>query len=187
MVPVGKNFFRGEKEPEATSIFIVRDTTGMALSGEGLEGFSYGERTSIVWAYTRLALLISCVVLMATSVLFAIVWILQKLFGGMKDVQHLAVRTVPLLSALSFCVLAFCFTRLAWDTGKFTVWNGGFFLMSLLFPLLSLLGLLLAVRVPKNEIHSGVRVHSLLVALACCVVTAYIISWHLVGLRIWAP
>src|SRR5277367_1699532 len=74
MIPVGKNFFRGEKEPEATSIFVARDASGMALSGQGLEGFSYGERTSIAWTYAQIALLLLCMVLMATSLLFAIVW-----------------------------------------------------------------------------------------------------------------
>jgi CubicO group peptidase (beta-lactamase class C family) len=188
MIPVGKNFFRGEKEPEATSVFVARDAGGVALSGQGLEGFSYGERTNIAWTYARLALLLLCVVLMATSLLFAIVWVLRKLFGGMKGVQHLAVRAIPFLATLSFVALVFCFTKLGGaDTGKFTIWTAGIFVFSLLFPLLSLYGLFLAVRVPKSEIHNGTRVHSLLVALACCVVTAFVASWHLVGLRLWAP
>jgi len=188
MIPVGKNFFRGEKEPEATSVFFARDAGGMALSGQGLEGFSYGERTNIAWTYARIALLLLCVVLMATSLLFAIVWVLRKLFGGMKGVQHLAVRAIPLLATLSFAALVFCFTKLGGaDTGKFTVWTAGILVFSLLFPLLSLYGLFLAVRVPKNEIHNGTRVHSLLVALACCVVTVFVASWNPVGLRLWAP
>jgi hypothetical protein len=68
-----------------------------------------------------------------------------------------------------------------------TLWNGGFFVLSLLFPLLSLIGLLLAVLVPKNEINDATRIHSLLVALACCVVTVFVASWHFIGLRIWTP
>ena len=190
LIPVGKNFFRAEKEPEATSIFITRDVTGMALSSQETEGFSYGERSSIVWPYARLALLVLCLLLMATSILFAIVWILRRVFGGLKDVQHLAVRAVPLLATLSFFGLVFCFTRLGFagaDTGKLTFLTMGIFVLSVLFPLLSLYGLFLAVRVPKAEIHNGTRIHSLLVALACCVVTAFIASWHLIGLRFWAP
>lgn len=188
MVPVGKHFFRGEKEPEATSVFFTDDAGRMVLSGQGLDGFSYGERTGIAWTYARIAMLLVCVVLMATSLLFAIVWILRKLFGGMKDVHHLAVRAIPLLATLSFLGLVFCFTRLGGaDTGKLTGWTAGIFTLSVLFPILSLYGLFLAVRVPKNEIHGGARVHSLLVALACCVVTVFIASWHIIGLRLWAP
>jgi CubicO group peptidase (beta-lactamase class C family) len=190
LIPVGKNFFRGEKDPEATTVFATDSAGHMVLSSQETEGFSYGERRSIAWPYAQLALLILCIVLMATSILFAIVWILRKVFGGMKDVQHLAVRAVPLLATLSFFALVFCFTRLGFagaDTGKLTPLTAGIFLLTVLFPLLSLYGLFLAVRVPKAEIHSGTRIHSLLVALACCVVTAFIASWHLIGLRFWAP
>lgn len=188
LLPVGKNFFREEKEPEATSVFITDSAGNMALSGQGLEGFSYGERTSIAWTYARIALLILCVVLMATSLLFAIVWILRKVFGGMKEVKHLAVRAVPLLATLTFCGLFFCFTKLGGaDTGKFTLWTAGIFVLSVLFPLLSLYALFLAVRVPKTEIHKATRLHSLLVALACCVLAVFVASWHLVGLRLWTP
>jgi CubicO group peptidase (beta-lactamase class C family) len=188
LLPVGKNFFREEKEPEATSVFITDSAGKMALSGQGLEGFSYGERTSIAWTYARIALLILCVVLMATSLLFAIVWVLRKVFGGMKEVKHLAVRAFPLLATLAFCGLVFCFTKLGGaDTGKFTLWTAGIFVLSVLFPLLSLWALFLAVRVPKTEIHNATRLHSLLVALACCVLTVFVASWHLVALRLWTP
>ena len=188
LVPVGKNLFRGEKEPEATTIFFSAGAGNMGLSSQGMEGFSYGERANIAWLCVRIAMIVLCIVLMATSLLFAVVWILRKLFGGMKGVQHLAVRAVPLVATLSFIVLVFCFTRLGGaDTGKLTVWTFAIFALSILFPLLSLCGLLLAVFVPKNQIHTGARIHSLLVALACCVVTVFIASWHLIGLRLWAP
>jgi CubicO group peptidase (beta-lactamase class C family) len=188
LIPVGKNFFRGEKEPEATSIFVTDSTGNMVLSSQGMDGFSYGERTSIAGTYARIALLVLCVLLMATSLLFAIVWILRKLFGGMKDAQHLSVRAIPLLATLSFVALVFCFTKLGGaDTGKLTGWTAGIFVLSILFPLLSLYGLFLAVRVPKSEIHNGAHIHSLIVALACCAVAVFIASWHIIGLRLWAP
>src|SRR5271168_4785399 len=154
LLPVGKNFFRSEKEPEATSVFATDSDGQMVFTSDGLEGFGYGERSSIAWPYARIALLVVCVVLMATSVLFAIVWILRKLFGGMKDVQHLAVRAVPFLATLSLAALVFCFTKLGGaDTGKLTLWTGGICLMSLLFPLLSVIAFILAMRVPKTEIN----------------------------------
>ena len=188
LVPVGKNLFRGEKEPEATTIFFSDVAGNMVLSSQGMEGFSYGERANIAWTYSRIALLLLCLLLMTSSLLFAVVWILRKLFGGMKGVQHLAVRAIPLVATLSFIVLVFCFTRLGGaDTGKLTVWTFGIFALSILFPVLSLYGLLLAVGVPKTEIYRNARIHSLLVALACCVVAVFIGSWHLIGLRLWAP
>jgi CubicO group peptidase (beta-lactamase class C family) len=188
MIPVGKNLFRSEKEPEATTIFFSDGAGQMVLSGQGLDGFSYGVRSTIFWPYLQVALLVLCIVLMATSLLFAIVWILRKLLGAMKSIRHLAVRVVPLLATLSFLALFFCSTKLGGaDTGKLTVWTFGIFALSILFPLLSLYGLLLAVRVPKSEINAGARIHSLLVSLACCVLTIFIASWHLIALRLWAP
>lgn len=187
LVPLGKNLFRGEKDPEATTVFIPLDGGRMALSGEGVDGFSYGERTSILWTWGRMALLAFCALLMATSVLFAVVWVPWRLFGGMRDAQHLSVRAFPLLATISFVGFAFCFTKLGdADTGRLTLWTGGFCILSILFGLLSLLALFFAARVPKAEIHRAVRIHSLLVALGCCVVAAYLFSWHLVGLRLWA-
>jgi CubicO group peptidase (beta-lactamase class C family) len=187
LVPVAKNLFRGEKDPEATCIFVPDNAGNMAFSGQGLDGFSYGVRSSILWPYTRIALFVLCIALMATSLLFAIVWILRKLFGAMKDVQHLDVRAIPLLATLCFLALFFCSTKLGGaDTGKLTVWTAGIFVFSILFPLLSIYGLFVSIRVPKSEIHAGTRIHSLLVSLACCAVTIFIASWHLVGLRLWA-
>ena len=187
LVPLGKNLFRGEKEPEATTVFIPLDGGGMALSGERVDGFSYGERSSILWMWGRIVLLALCALLMATSVLFAIVWVPWKLFGGMKDAQHLTVRAVPLSATLCLVGCVFCFTKLGGaDTGRLTVWTAGVCLLSILFGLLSLLGLFFAAIVPKAEIHRAVRIHSLLVALGCSVVTAYLFAWHLIGLRLWS-
>lgn len=188
MIPVGKNLFRGEKEPEATTIFVPDGSGQMTLSGQGLDGFSYGVRSTILWPGSEIALLILSIVLMGTSLVFAIIWILRKLFGAMKGVQHLAVRAVPVLATLSFAALFFCISKLGGaDVGKLTVWTFGIFALSILFPLLSLYALLLAVRVPRSEINSGTRIHSLLVSLACCVLAIFIASWHLIGLRLWAP
>jgi CubicO group peptidase (beta-lactamase class C family) len=188
LIPVGKNLFRGEKEPEGSTIFFAAEAGNMAVSADGLDGVSYGERSSLALAYARLALLGLCALLMATSLLFAPVWILWKIFGGMKGVRHLAVRGVPALATLCLLAVPYCFTRLSGtQIGTVNLWTVGIFLGTLSFPLLSLLGLLLARAVPKEEIHNGVRIHSLLVSLACCVVTAFMASWGLLAVRLWAP
>ncbi len=134
LIPVGKNLFREEKEPEGSTIFFANETGNMAVSAGGVDEIFYGERSSLALAYARLALLGLCALLMATSLLFAPVWILWKIF-----------------------------------------------------PLLSLLGLAVAKAIPKEEIHNAVRIHSLLVSLACCVVTAFMASWGLLAVRLWAP
>lgn len=188
LVPVSKNIFREEEDPEGTVIFFPDETGKMYLSGGGLDRMSCGERSSLLVAYGRVGLLCLCLALMATSVLFALVWILRKLFGGMKNVRHLAVRLVPLFATLCLAAIPFFFSRLSGTNfGTLNPWTFGIFLVTLLFPILSLLGLLIARGVPRKEIHKGVRIHSLLVSLACCAVAAYLASWGWVALRPWAP
>jgi CubicO group peptidase (beta-lactamase class C family) len=184
---MGKNIFRLENEPEASTIFFPDGAGNMALTSNGLEPISYAQRSSLAWLYLRIALLALCLALMATSPLFAVIWSLRKLFGGMKDVRHLSVRTVPVLAILFLAVIPLCATRLTGQTiGALNLWTLGIFLGSVLFPLLSLVGLFLAVSVPRNEIHPGVRIHSYLVSLACCMVTIFFSSWHLIALCTWS-
>jgi CubicO group peptidase (beta-lactamase class C family) len=187
LIPVGKNLFREEKEPEGSTIFFANETGNMAVSAGGLDEIFYGERSSLALAYARLALLGLCALVMATSLLIAPVWILWKIFSGMKRVWHLAVVGVPALATLSLLAVPYCFKRLSGtQIGTVNLWTVGIFLGTLLFPLLSLLGLSLAKAVPKEEIHNVVRIHSLLVSLACCTVTAFMASWGLLAVCLWA-
>jgi len=187
LAPVAYNLFREEKEPEGTTLFF-RDPAGhMIVTSNGLEGISYSQRSSLPALYTKIALLILCLLLMATSLLFALVWILRKLFGRMKDVRHLWVRAAPLLATLALLAIPFSFARLNGpQIGTLNIWTAAIFLGTLLFPLLSAAGLILALRVPKTEIHRAVRIHSLLASSACCILSAFLASWGLFALRLWA-
>jgi len=187
LIPVGKNLFRGEKEPEGTTIFFTNEAGEMALAGNGLDGIPYSERSSLALPFVRIAILTLCLFLMLSSVPFAFVWLVRKLFGAMKEVRHLAVRVFPLLATLAFLLVPACFTQLnGSQIGTLNGWTAGIFLGTFLFPLLSVIGFVLVLRVPKDEIHRGVRIHSLLVSSACCVLTGFLLSWHLLALRLWA-
>lgn len=187
LLPVSKNLFRGEKEPEGTTLFFADEAGRMAFTAMGNDSVSYAVRTSPVWPYTRLAVLVLCAVLMLSSVAFAVIWLIRKLIGKMKGVRHLSVRVVPLFAVLSLVAIPFCFNSLHGSAiGTANVLTVGIYLSTILFALLSLLGSVLSVRVPKAEIHRGVRIHSLLVSIACCVVALFFASWGLIGLRLWA-
>jgi CubicO group peptidase (beta-lactamase class C family) len=186
LLPVGKNLFREEKEPEATTVFFPDQDGRMIYVRAGIDGEPYGEKTSPLWMYMRLALLIVSVVLMGSALLFALLWVLLLLFGKMKEVKHLRVRVAPVFAILCFLAAIFSFSKAVEDVGVLNFWSAVVFLATLLFALLSLISLALAVSVPKSEIHPGVRIHSLLVSLACCVVTIFFSAWHLIGLRLWA-
>jgi CubicO group peptidase (beta-lactamase class C family) len=187
LLPAGKNLFRAEKDPEATTFFFSGEAGKMAMTSMGDDPVSYAERVSPVWPYTRIVLLVLCAALMLSSLAFAVVWIVRKLIGKMKGVPHLAVRWVPLLAVLCLLGIPFFAGKLEGAAiGTLNFFTFAIFLATLLFPLLALLGLILALRVPKEAINRGVRVHSLLVSLACCIVAAFLASWGLVGLRLWA-
>src|SRR5260370_31260419 len=184
---VGKNLFRSEKEPEGTTIFFTNESGGMALVGNGLQGIPYSERSYLVIPLLRIALLALCLFFMLTSLPFALVWIFLKLVASMKDVRHLSVRVPPLLSPLGLSPVPLCFSKLnGSQIGTFNLWTLGIFLGTFSFPILSVLGLGLVLRVPRDEIHRGVRIHSLLASSACCVIAGFLWSWHLVALRLWA-
>ena len=182
---VGKNLFRGEKEPEGTTVFFVTQSGDWAVAGEGI---SYSERSSLALPFLRIALLSLSLFFMLTSLPYALVWLFLKLIDAMKDVRHLSVRVVPLSATLTLLIVPLCVMRLGGTQfGSFNVWTVGIFLGTFFFPLLSIVGLVLVLRVPKEEIHRAVRIHSLLVSSACCVLTGFLWSWHLLALRLWAP
>jgi len=185
---VGKNLFREEKDPEGTIIFFPSESGGMAVAGNGVGGIPYSERSFLAIPFLRIAALALSLFLILTTLPFALIWIVLKLAGAMKDVRHLSVRVIPLLATLSLLLVLVCFTQLSGThIGTFNPWTLGIFLGTFSFPILSMSGLILVLRVPKEEIHRGVRIHSLLVSSACCVMTGFLQSWHLVALRFWAP
>ena len=184
---VGKNLFRGAKEPEGTTVFFVTQTGDWGVVSSGLDGISYSERSNLAMPFIRIALLSLCLLFMLTSLPYALVWLFLKLVGALKDVRHLSVRVVPLLATLSLLIVPLCLMKLSGArVGSFNLWTAGIFLGTFFFPLLSIFGLVLGLRVPKEEIHRGVRIHSLLVSSACCVLTGFLLSWHLLALRLWA-
>ena len=185
---VGKNLFRGEKEPEGTTVFSLTQTGNWAVTGGGLDGIPYSERSSLALFFLRISLLSLCLFVMLTSLPYALAWLFLKLIGAMKDVRHLSVRVVPLFATLALLIVPPCMKQLGGtQIGTLNFWTAGIFLGTFFFPLLSILGLVLVLRAPKEEIHRAVRIHSLLVSSACCVLTGFLWSWHLLAVRLWAP
>jgi CubicO group peptidase (beta-lactamase class C family) len=187
LLPVGKTLFRGEKEPEATAVFFPDATGRMIYVRSGEDGEAYGERVFPVWLFARLLLLAASAVVMASSVLYAVAWAFLWVFGELQGVKHLRVRVVPLCAVLSLLAVLYSFGKVTVNIGAFNLWSFLIFVGTVAFALLSLAGLALGVSVPRKQIHSWVRMHSLLVSIACSVVTLFLSAWHLIGLRLWAP
>jgi len=187
LVPVGKNLFRTENQPEATAVFFRNAQGRMCYVALGRDGEPYAERASLAWLYFRWLVLALCVIAFASSVLYALVWIFQWSLGWLKGRWSIAIRLVPLL-AVACLALAFisCFKTLD-NLGELNLWSLLVFAGTALFAPVSLFALWLAVAAPRSEIHRAVRIHSLVVSLACCTVAVFLASWHLLALRLWAP
>src|SRR5690348_15480727 len=191
LLPVGKNLFRGEKEPEATAIFFPDASGRVIYVRSGEDGEAYGERVFPIWLFTRLLLLAASAAIMATALPYALFWgawlLLARFIKKVKRMKHIRVRAVPLFAVLSFLLVLFTFTRVMDNIGTFNFWSFLIWIMTITFMVLSLVGLALAVSVPKAEMHKVERIYSLVVSSACCIVMLFFSSWHLIGLRLWAP
>jgi len=133
----------------------------------------------------RLCILALCAILLASSLLYAIVWIFLWLARKLRDVKHLSVRAIPFFAALTLLISFFSAAKSLDRLGEFGIWSVLFLLGTIAFAALSLISLWLAVSVPRNEIHRAIRIHSLLVSLACCTLTIFLASWHLLALPLW--
>jgi CubicO group peptidase (beta-lactamase class C family) len=175
----------------------IRVNTESAASGvycKGPDGESYGtgalatfQRVNPVWPVIRFVIMVMVLLLMATSLLFAIVWVPRKLLGRMRGVQHLWVRGLPLLASLTLLAI-FLRSRNqpAIVMGRPDSVTITIYLLTILFPALSVAALVLAARPWQLQMSRVVRVHSLLVAIACCTVSWYFAYWGLIGARVWA-
>jgi len=148
----------------------------------------YFVKTDPIWPMTRLGLVMGALFAMLTSVVFAIVWIPRKLFGRMKGAPHLAVRILPLLATISvLAAFAMAMTSAPVDLARPGFASITFFLGTIVFAILSIAGLALALISTRWPMNRGVRIHSILVAVACVGLTSYLAYWHQIGLRLWMP
>ncbi|MBS1840459.1 MAG: beta-lactamase family protein [Acidobacteria bacterium] len=186
LIPVSANLFRSENDPEATLVFFNDPQGRTCFTSAGEHEESYAERTNPFWPFTRIALLAVSLVLLVSSLLYAIFWFALWALRRLKDVKHLNVRVVPFVASLLLPILLFSAIESMNTLGAFGFWSFLLFLGTIAFAVLSLAGLYLAVTVPRSEIHPAVRIHSLLVSLACCTLTIFLASWHVIAIRLWA-
>jgi hypothetical protein len=182
MLYLGGGLFRTEKEAGASGLFC-----------KGADGDTYGcsmlasfRRVNPLWPLTRFSLIVAALLLMSTSVAFAMVWIPRKLLGRLRGVEHLSVRALPLLATLSFIALLWRWTVPPIVGASANPSTLAIFLLSIVFPLLSIAALAVSARSGRFQMNRGVQIHSLLVAIACVGVSGYLGYWGLIGVRVWA-
>jgi len=180
--------FRTEDDPDASVVFVEDEGETFLV---GMRG-SHGLRRVPAWQILgERTVAIVCLALMASAVLFALFWVPAKLFGYLRGVPHLSVRVLPLAAVLSVLAAFALFfggvaTRPIERFGNPTVWSVGFCVLTAAFAVLTVAGLVQAVRARGWEMSRWVSGHALLVSVANVVVLGYLAYWGLIGLRTWA-
>jgi len=184
-IPVSSTSFRLEDQPVAT-MFRVADDTGEVFLQAGLRGNN--EQVSAFSIFFQIGTLIATVLLLASSVLFAVVWVPLKVFGKLKRVP-LSTVLFPLLATLSLLV-AFVLpmmmsSDMVADLGNRSGVSLTIYIGSLVFAALTVFSLVTSFRSYSVDMSGLARVHSVLVSLACTVALLYLWSNDLIGLRTW--
>jgi hypothetical protein len=189
LIPVGDNQFRTKQSEAATTIFTTdgKDNPVMVLTAPpDIPIPAYYVKTNPIWPMIRLVLVFGAIVLMLSSILFAFIWIPRKMLGA--QVEHLAIRILPLLATLSLiAAFAMAVTSAPVYLGREGAASLTYFVGTIAFAIFSLIGLALVLGSWQAQIHRGVRIHSFLVALACVGLTSYLAYWGELGVRLWQP
>ena len=191
LIPVGTNLFRTEKAAAAGTIFTADGKDNVVMVSTippDMPVPVYFVKTNPIWPMTRMILVIGALFVMLTSIVFAAIWIPRKISGRMKDAPYLAVRILPLLATLSL-LAAFAMTLTAGPVylARPGLASISFYLGTIAFSVLSIVGLALALISTRWPISRGVRIHSMMVSVACVGLTSYLAYWHQIGLRLWLP
>jgi len=97
LLPVAERQFRGPDDPIATTIFIKDEEAGGWILQAAGGQFRGNFRMIPTWqVWLRWGTAISSLLLMLSSLLFALVWIPRSLLRKIK-VQHLSIRVLPIL------------------------------------------------------------------------------------------
>ena len=174
-------------EPEATAVLLGQREGTTFIQG----GTIYTLKRLPTWfAAAQIALSAILALAMISIFPFALFSILAGLTGrGLRPAERV-LPLWPVIAMLSFVALLAIFHACREDMierlGNFTIWSAAVWLASVLFAVASLASAWMALRARPQEVRQGVRIYSLIVAVALLVTTAFLTCWHVIGLRTWA-
>lgn len=186
LLPAGQGLWRNAKHPGADTATFTDADGDQVLDHQPDASGEYAVKTSWVSAYVPMLLFFGALILMLSSVLFALVWIFRKLIGHMPGVKHWSVRVLPLLASISlFAMFGSLINVAPIELGVVNVKTACFFVFSLLFAILSVAALAQVLRSYKWDVNRWMRWHSTLVAGACFGMSLLLGAWGFIGLRLW--
>ena len=192
LVPIASRGFHRKGTDE--SVVFIADGNDTVICYDGLRGNF--KRTSPYSVFFQLGAFILSLCLMASSVLFAMVWIPRKLLGRMKNATHLKARVFPLLSVLFFLVTYVSLLNglmlmeidkaVMARLGFFTVHSFTVFVSSVCFAAFSFIGLFFSLRAFIAERKIPAHIHSLLVSIVNVAAAIYLWYGGVVGIATWS-
>lgn len=180
--------FRYETDPAPTLAFVNRDGEQFLVSGD-LSSVNF-RRVPAWWAWGQGAVVGVCAALMLSAVLFAMWWAPQGLLGWRPISGELAVRVPPLVASVSgpaiFVVFWSALRHPVDRLSQPTPWSVGIWLLSWVFLVATVVGLVQSLRAGWSGVRLAVRRHALLVSLANGIVLSYLAYWGVIGWRSWS-
>jgi CubicO group peptidase (beta-lactamase class C family) len=184
-VATGPHTFRHANEAVATAALISDRSEGTLIE----VGTATFRRLPPGVAPLQMASVVTILILAQSTLVFALVWVPRRFWGGLRTATHLRTRTLPLLSTLAGLALLVAIAATIPDPierlGHPTVWSVSIFALSIAFPVLSFWSLFAAWRARHVPMPRLVWWHSFAAALALSTASAYLAYWGLAGWRSW--
>ena len=192
--PVTERLFRRENQ-SAPALALLPDTDGKVLIQFAWETF---QQVSPLMVWAQLVGMVLVALLMLSAILFAPIWGLRMLLGKLQNAGPLAVRVLPLLSAVLLAAFDGLFAiglrglitadRIddLFILGVPSWLTVSILFVSIAFPLTAVVSLYVVYRARAADMNRMAYWHSVLVALAMVAVAVYHGYWGLIGLRLWA-
>ena len=174
---------------------MLPDTDGKVLIQFAWETF---QQVSPLMVWAQLVGMVLVALLMLSAILFAPIWGLRMLLGKLQNAGPLAVRVLPLLSAVLLAAFDGLFAiglrglitadRIddLFILGVPSWLTVSILFVSIAFPLTAVVSLYVVYRARAADMNRMAYWHSVLVALAMVAVAVYHGYWGLIGLRLWA-
>jgi hypothetical protein len=147
------------------------------------------KRISTSLALLEIFLTVWFVLAFLAVLLYAPFW----LFGGLSKKRRRpaerAIRFWPLIAALSLLAIIIIFNLASEDVftrmGNLTPWSAALFVVTLIYALSSLAGVVSLWFASNGEIRKGVRWFSFAVIIPFFIAAIYLAYWGIIGLRTW--
>jgi CubicO group peptidase (beta-lactamase class C family) len=153
-----------------------------------IQGASF-VKVPVVVAWLEIAAMLVSFLLMASAVVFGLVWGPRRLFGRLRGRPGIAVRAWPLLTVALFVasiavLVAGAVADPLSNLGRPTLYSVGFTVSSIAFFAAACCSVYVLAR--SRPIAAGAYWHSVAVIVANAWIAGYLLYWGIIGLRLWS-